>query len=336
MKKRILTGITTTGKITIGNYIGSIKQILDLQKDENNEIIFFAANLHAITLPTKKEELKQNIKESIALYYALGLDFKKNIIYLQSDVLENTQLSYILLCNTTIGELTRMTQFKDKAAKTKKANNTSFIPTGILTYPTLMAADILLYNGNIIPVGKDQKQHIELTRNIAIRMNNKYGNIFKIPQELFVKNGIKIKNLQNPNKKMSKSDNNKNTYISLLDNPKEVKNKINKAVTDSENKIYFNEKTKPGISNLLNIYCCLKNININDAEKIFKNKNYKEFKEAIIFEINKLLKPIQKKYNKIINNKEKIENLLKKGAKKAKNIASLNLNNIKNKMGINY
>ncbi len=332
MKKTILSGITSTGKLTIGNYIGAIKQFIELQN--KNILIVFIANLHGITIPIDKNTLKSNVKEMAKLYYACGLNFEKNIIFVQSDVLEHAQLAHILLCNTTIGELKRMTQFKDKSNKIKSSNNTNFIPTGILTYPTLMAADILLYNPDLVPVGKDQKQHIELARNIALRMNKKYGNLFKIPNCYIPKKGEKIMDLQNPIKKMSKSSTNPKSYILLLDEPKEIVKKINSAVTDSENKIYYDKKNKPGISNLMVIYSSITNKSFEEIKNEFNNKNYGEFKKELAKSINNFLKPIQEKYKNIDN--EKIIILLEQGAEKAKKLAQKNLQNIQNKIGINY
>ncbi len=332
MSKRILSGITSTGKLTIGNYIGAIKQFIDLQ--ENNELIIFVANLHGITIPINKIELKNNIREIVGLYYACGLDPNKNIIFVQSDVLEHAQLAHILLCHTTIGELNRMTQFKDKSTKVKSTNNTQYIPTGILTYPTLMAADILLYNPDLVPVGKDQKQHIELARNIAIRMNEKYGYIFKIPESYIPKFGSKIMDLQDPTKKMSKSSNNPKTYISLLDKPEDVIKKIKSAVTDSENKVYYDKKNKPGISNLMTIYSALTNKTINEIQIEFENKNYGYFKEKVWQAINECLSKIQENYQNII--KTKIEILLENGAKKAKKIAEKTLQQVQKKIGLDY
>ncbi len=330
--KRILSGLTSTGQLTLGNYIGAIKQMVELQKD--NQLIIFVANLHAIVAPIEKDILKNNIKKMISLYYASGLDPEKNIIFVQSDVLEHAQLGHILLCNTTLGELTRMTQFKDKSLKIKSGNGTNYIPTGLLTYPTLMAADILLYDCDIVPVGKDQKQHIELTRNIANRMNEKYGKMFKIPEDYTPKVGAKIMDLQDPTKKMSKSNQNPKTYISMLDNEKQINNKIKSAITDSENKVYYDIKNKPGISNLMTILGSLSNQTNDEIEKQFIGKNYGDFKKVVAEVINNTLAPIRSKYSTIINTK--IDDLLEKGAEKARKIARAKLNKVQNKIGINY
>ncbi|WP_425379695.1 tryptophan--tRNA ligase [Spiroplasma endosymbiont of Stenodema calcarata] len=333
-KPTIVSGITTTGQLTLGNYIGAIKNFIDLQKDNN--LIIFVANLHAITIPIGKEELQGNIKNMIALYYACGLDPNKAIIYVQSDVLELTQLSHILLCNTTVGELSRMTQFKDKSIKMKAENGTEFIPTGLLTYPTLMAADILLYDADLVPVGKDQKQHIELTRNIAERMNNRYQqNVFKIPNDFIPTIGGKIMDLQNPTKKMSKSSNDPKSFIGLLDTPDLVHKKIRAAITDSDGKIAYDPDKKPGISNLLTIYAVLKNITIEAAVKTFTNSDYGQLKTELATTISASLEPIQTKYHQLIKD-DTIDQLIAAGAEKARYLANKKLTEIKNIIGLNY
>ncbi|AHF61315.1 tryptophanyl-tRNA synthetase [Spiroplasma mirum ATCC 29335] len=333
-KPTILSGITATGKLTLGNYIGAMKNFIELQKDNN--LIIFVANLHAITIPIDQEELRANTKTMVALYYACGLDPEKSIIFIQSDVLEHTQLGHILLCNTTIGELSRMTQFKDKSVKMKAENGTEYIPTGLLTYPALMAADILLYDADLVPVGKDQKQHIELTRNIAERMNNKYNpNLFKIPDDFIPEVGSKIMNLQEPSKKMSKSSNNPKSYIGMLDTPEEIRKKIKSAVTDSEGIIRYDVENKPGISNLLTIYAALKNITIEKAVSNLQNLDYGAFKKAVAEEIIKTLQPIQEKYHAIMNS-DQIDELIAAGANKARAIAVKKLTKVKNSIGLNY
>ncbi|WP_338964025.1 tryptophan--tRNA ligase [Spiroplasma endosymbiont of Sarcophaga carnaria] len=330
----IVSGITATGQLTLGNYIGAIKNFIELQKDNN--LIIFVANLHAITIPIGKEELRSNIKNMIALYYACGLDPNKAIIYVQSDVLELTQLSHILLCNTTVGELSRMTQFKDKSIKMKAENGTEFIPTGLLTYPTLMAADILLYDADLVPVGKDQKQHIELTRNIAERMNNRYQQeLFKLPNDFIPPVGGKIMDLQNPTKKMSKSSNDPKSFIELLDAPDIIRKKIRSAITDSDGKIDYNPEQKPGVSNLLTIYTVLKNITIETAVKTLNNYDYGQLKEEVASTIIATLKPIQIKYHQLIKD-DTIDQLIDAGAEKARYLANKKLTKIKNTVGLNY
>ncbi|QGS51672.1 tryptophan--tRNA ligase [Spiroplasma tabanidicola] len=332
-KKRMVSGITTTGKITLGNYIGALKNFVELQ--DEYDMYIFVANLHGITTPIEKEVLRQNIKQAIALYFACGLDPNKATVFLQSDVSEHSELSWILTCNTNIGELNRMTQFKDKSSKLKSSNGTEFIPSGLLMYPVLMASDILLYDADLVPVGKDQKQHIELTRSIGERMNSKYGQMFKIPEEYTPKVGAKILDLQDPTKKMSKSSDNPKSYIALLDNIDEVKRKIKSAVTDSENLIKFDPENKPGVSNLITIYSCLKNISIEDVEEFFKEKDYGVLKDEVSAAVVDLLTPIQNKYKEIYNSKQ-VEEWLEIGAKKAKEKAFKKINKVKNLVGLNY
>lgn len=333
-KPTIVSGITATGQLTLGNYIGAIKNFIELQKDNN--LIIFVANLHAITILISKEELRNNIKNMVALYYACGLDPQKAIIFVQSDVLEVTLLAHILLCNTTIGELSRMTQFKDKSIKMKAENGTEFIPTGLLAYPTLMAADILLYDADLVPVGKDQKQHIELTRNIAERMNNRYQqDLFKIPTDFIPPIGGKIMDLQNPTKKMSKSSNDSKSFIGLLDAPEVIRKKIRSAVTDSEGKIAYNPEQKPGVSNLLTIYAVLKKVTIEAAVKEFAQHDYGQLKEQVANTIIEVLEPIQKKYHKLMQD-QTIDELIDLGATKARAIANKKITKVKNVVGLNY
>ncbi|AKX34495.1 tryptophanyl-tRNA synthetase [Spiroplasma litorale] len=332
-KKRMVSGITATGTITLGNYIGAIKNFVELQ--DKFEMYIFVANLHAITSPIDKLKLKNNIKSMVALYFACGLDPKKVKIFIQSEVLEHTQLGWILTCNSTLGELNRMTQFKDKSTKVKSSNGTEFIPTGLLTYPLLMAADILLYDPDFVPVGKDQKQHIELTRNIAERMNSKYGEMFKIPGDYIAKIGSKIMDLQDPTKKMSKSSDNPKSYISLLDDLKEVEKKIKSAVTDSENIVKYDPEKKPGVSNLITIYSSIKNQTIEETESYFKDKDYGQFKNEVTKCVCDLISSIQENYNKLYDSKE-VEQWLEEGANSARFIANKKLNKVMNLIGLNY
>ncbi|AKU80143.1 tryptophan--tRNA ligase [Spiroplasma turonicum] len=333
IKKRMVSGITATGTITLGNYIGAIKNFVSLQ--DEFEMFIFVANLHAITTHIDKTVLKNNIKNMIALYFACGLDPNKSNVFIQSEVLEHTQLCWILTCNSTIGELNRMTQFKDKSNKVKSTNGTDFIPTGLLTYPLLMASDILLYDPDYVPVGKDQKQHIELARNIAERMNNKYGEMFKIPEDYISKVGNKIMDLQDPTKKMSKSSENPKSYISLLDDLNTIDKKIKSALTDSENIVKYDPINKPGISNLITIYSSITNIEPKDVENNFKNKDYGVFKNEVSKVVCDLISGIQKKYNEVINSNE-IDNWLEEAANKARFIARKKLNKVMNLIGLNY
>ncbi|QHX36052.1 tryptophanyl-tRNA synthetase [Spiroplasma sp. TIUS-1] len=330
--KKVITGITTTGTITLGNYIGAIKPMLELQ--DESEMYMFVADLHALVTPGNAKDLRERISNASALYFACGFDSNKTTIFIQSEVPAHPQLAWILGCNTTIGELSRMTQFKDKSQAKKSSNGTETIPTGLLTYPTLMAADILLYDINIVPVGKDQKQHIELTRNIATRMNNKYGkDLFTIPEEYTTTVSAKIMDLQDPTKKMSKSSDNLKSFISLLDSPELAKKKINSAVTDSENLIKYDPENKPGVSNLITIYSSLKNMEIEEVVKHFENQNYGVLKFEVGQVVGELLADIQSKFIKLVGTKE-LRELLDKGKNRANEIANKKLKFIQEKIGL--
>lgn len=293
LKKRVLTGLQPTGVITLGNYIGALKQMVDLQ--ENYESFIFVADMHSITTSQDPIELRNNIKSLLALYIACGLDPEKNTIYIQSDNPYIGNISWMLECNTYYGELSRMTQFKDKSKK--NANFTS----GLLTYPVLMAADILSMDADLVPVGVDQKQHVELARDIAIRFNKKYGETFKVPEPLIKVTGTKIKDLQNPEIKMSKSSENEKGVIKLLDDINVARKKIMSATTDSEMLVKFDPENKPGISNLINIYSSLTNKTIEEIELEFKDSNYGNFKTKVADVVVNLISNIQTKYNEILN-----------------------------------
>lgn len=313
MKKRALTGLQPTGVITLGNYIGAIKQMVDYQDDYESYI--FIADMHAITVNQNPEELRNNIKSLVALYIACGLDPEKNIIYIQSENPYVANISWMLECNTYYGELSRMTQFKDKSKK--NANFTS----GLLTYPVLMAADILSMNADYVPVGIDQKQHVELARDIAIRFNNKYGEFFKVPEPIIRKSGTKIMDLQTPDKKMSKSSENQKGVIRLLDDLNIVRKKIMSATTDSEMLVKFDPENKPGISNLINIYSSLTNKSIEKIENEFKDSNYGNFKTKVADVVVETISNIQNKYNDIINSAY-LDEILDKGIEKNIEISS--------------
>ena len=313
MKKRALTGLQPTGVITLGNYIGAIKQMVDYQDDYESYI--FIADMHAITVNQNPEELRDNIKSLVALYIACGLDPEKNIIYIQSENPYVANISWMLECNTYYGELSRMTQFKDKSKK--NANFTS----GLLTYPVLMAADILSMNADYVPVGIDQKQHVELARDIAIRFNNKYGEFFKVPEPIIRKSGTKIMDLQTPDKKMSKSSENQKGVIRLLDDLNIVRKKIMSATTDSEMLVKFDPENKPGISNLINIYSSLTNKSIEEIENEFKDSNYGNFKTKVADVVVETISNIQNKYNDIINSAY-LDEILDKGIEKNIEISS--------------
>ncbi len=327
MKKRIVSGITATGSLTIGNYIGAIKNFIKHQ--DNYEMFIFVADLHALASIISPSDLDKNRKEIFALYLACGLDPKKATIFFQSDVPAHSMLNWITTTNTSMGELSRMTQFKDKSLKTKQDNGTENIPTGLFVYPALMAADILLYNPELVPVGIDQKQHLELTKTLSNRMNKKYNLDLHEPKPLFSEIGSKIMSLKYPESKMSKSDVDKNASIFLLDDPNIAFNKIQKAVTDNENKVYYSDD-KPGVKNLLTIYASLKEISIKEAELEFINSNYKEFKESVGNVVKEFLIVIQQKYNDILIF---LPSISKEASLKANSIANKNIAKIMNNIG---
>jgi len=325
MKKTLLTGLKPTGSLTLGNYIGSIKQMVDNQDMYKNYL--FIADMHAITVPTDTQELHQNIKDFIALYVACGIDVSKNVIYLQSDIEYIPCISWLLECNTYYGELSRMIQFKEKSKK-----NINFT-SGLLTYPVLMASDILVVDADYVPVGVDQKQHVELTRDIAIRFNKKYGETFKIPEPLVTKTGTKIMDLVDPSKKMSKTEENPKGVIGLLDDITIARKKIMSATTDSEMSIKYDQENKPGISNLINIYASLTGDSITDIEDKFKNSNYGEFKRCVADVVCEFLEKIQKRYHEIIDNGE-LDKILNDGAEEVRNISKNKFEDMKKKIGL--
>lgn len=323
--KKILTGLQPTGIITLGNYIGAIKQMVKYQ--DMYESYLFIADLHSITIPQDPNELSKNIRSLLALYLACGIDPKKNRIFIQSENLYHANISWLLECNTYYGELSRMTQFKDKSKK--NANFTS----GLLTYPVLMASDILIYDVDYVPVGIDQKQHVELARDIAIRFNKKFGETFKIPEPLMTTEGTKIMDLVDPTKKMSKSSDNPKGVIRILDEPEVIRKKIMSATTDSDTIIKFDPVNKPGISNLINIYASLSNKKINEVENLFANKKYGELKKEVADLVIEELTKIQSRYYELINSKE-LDQILDDGIKFTSEIAKKKYELMKNKMGL--
>lgn len=328
--KTMITGVQPTGNFTLGNYIGAIKNFVKLQKDYNSFI--FIADLHGLTSYQEPEKIHNTILDLAATYLACGVDPKYTNFFVQSDVNEHSALGFLVAFQCRIGELSRMTQYKSKKQKQGKDG----IDLGLLIYPTLMAADILLYDAEIVPVGSDQKQHIEITRDIGERINKRYGNIFKLPDYYVPEIGHKIMNLQNPNEKMSKSSpiNDKGT-IFILDDINNSKKKIMSAVTDSENKIYFDEENKPGISNLISIYASITNTSIKEIEDKYKNSNYGTFKKDLADLLEKFILPIQEKYKKYRYNDELIK-ILHNGAIEAEKVASKKLLEVREKMGIKY
>ena len=325
MKKTILTGLKPTGSLTLGNYIGSIKQMIEMQ--DNYKSYLFIADMHAITVPTDSEEIHNNIRNFIALYLACGIDPKKNVLYLQSDIEYIPSISWLLECNTYYGELSRMIQFKEKSKK-----NANF-SVGLLTYPVLMATDILVVDADYVPVGIDQKQHVELTRDIAIRFNNKYGDTFKIPEPIITKVGTKIMDLVDPTKKMSKTEENPKGVIGLLDDPAVARKKIMGATTDSEMCVRFDPDNKPGISNLINIYASLTGMSIEKIEEKYKDSNYGNFKKDVADVVCEFLEKIQKRYRDILNSNE-LEEILENGANEVRILAKDKFEVMKNKIGL--
>lgn len=323
--KTIFSGIQPSGMITIGNYIGALKQFVALQNEYN--CYFCIVDQHAITVPQDPKTLQKNIRSLAALYLAVGLDPNKATLFIQSEVPAHAQAAWMLQCISYIGELERMTQFKDKSAG-KEA-----VSAGLLTYPPLMAADILLYSADLVPVGDDQKQHIELTRDLAERFNKKYNDIFTIPEIHLPKVGARIMSLQEPTKKMSKSDPNQKGFISMLDEPKQIEKKIKSAVTDSDGVVKFDKENKPGVSNLMSIYSIFGNISIEDLEKKYEGKGYGEFKTDLAEVIINALQPIQDRYKELIDSDE-LDNILDEGAEKAALVANKMLRKMEKAMGL--
>ena len=325
--KRMLSGIKPTGQLHLGNYIGALRHFVESQNEY--EMFAFIANLHCITVPQDPKELQKNLKDCVALYLACGLDPNKATIFLQTDVKEHAQLGFIMCCHTYMGELNRMTQFKDKQAKGEKN-----LSGGLYTYPALMAADILLYSPDYVPVGEDQKQHVELTRDVAERMNNRYGQLFTVPEPLVAKVGARIMSLSDPTKKMSKSDETNKGCIYLLDDLKVARKKVMSAVTDSFGKVHYDPENQPGISNLMQILSSLSNErSFEEIEKEFEGKGYGDFKKAVADAVCTKLEEIQTRYNEIINS-DLIETTLANGAKKASAIASEKLNKVQKAIGM--
>ena len=328
--KRLVSGIKPTGEMTLGNYIGALKQFVKLQNElEDTEFYIFIADMHAITTPQEKQTLRKNILSIASLYIACGLDPNKVNLFVQSEVPEHVELGYIMESTLYIGEMERMIQFKEKRKEQAEG-----IRTSLLTYPALMAADILLYDADLVPVGEDQMQHLELTKTAANRFNYLYGNTFKVPKGFTPKTGARIMGLQNPNSKMSKSaTSNQKDYILILDDIPVIKNKIKSAVTDSDNKIYFDKENKPGISNLLTIYSALTNIEIKDLELKYANSNYGEFKNDLAEIVTSELEPIQKRYYEIYNSDE-LHQYLDNGRNNAQKIAQRKIKKVYNKVGL--
>ena len=324
-KKIMLTGLQPTGVITLGNYIGAIRQMVEYQEAYNS--ILFIADMHAITMPIDSDTLAQNIRQLIALYIACGVDPEKNLIFLQSDNEYHANISWMLECNTYFGELSRMTQFKDKSAK-----NVNF-SAGLFTYPVLMAADILAYDTNYVPVGIDQKQHVEIARDIAIRFNKKYGDTFVIPEPLIRAEGTKIMDLQDPTKKMSKSSESQKGVIRILDDANTIRKKINSAVTDSIGKVNYDPENQPGVTNLINIYMSLSGKSKEEIVEEFADANYGTFKKAVGDLVAETFEKIQTRYNELINSDE-LDKILEDGKERSRAIAKKKYELMKQKIGL--
>lgn len=326
-KKRIFSGVQPSGNLTIGNYLGAIKNWIPMQ--EEFECLYCVVDLHTLTVRQKPAELRQRSLNLLALYMACGLDPQKSILFLQSNVSAHSELAWILNCYTYMGELNRMTQFKDKSAK--HADN---INAGLFTYPVLMAADILLYQTDLVPIGQDQKQHLEITRDIAERFNNVYGDTFTIPEPYIPKIGAKIMSLQEPEKKMSKSDENENSYVFILDTEDAILRKFKRAVTDSEREIRYDEVNKPGVSNLISIYSAVTGKTFPEIEKEFDGRSYGDLKEMTGQSVAEMLKPVQQRYNELTSNKDYLNSILKENSEKAAYMARKTLSKVQRKIGL--
>ena len=325
--KRVFSGVQPTGNIHLGNYLGALKQFVVLQDD--NECIYCIVDLHSITVPQDPKELRSHILDVAALYLSVGIDPKKSIVFVQSDVSGHSELSWILTCSAYTGELSRMTQFKDKSRGKESA------PAGLFMYPVLMAADILLYDTDIVPVGNDQKQHIELCRDIAIRINNKYKKTFVVPDGRFLKEGARIMALDDPTKKMSKSAENIHSRISLLDEDSKIKKSIMRATTDSDGEIRFDPENKPGVSNLLTIYSVLSGKSIDDVVASFAGSGYGDFKKELVEITKEALLPIRQNFSEIRESDE-LKAILRDGAERAGAIAEKTMKRVKDNFGIGF
>lgn len=326
-KKTMLSGMQSTGMITLGNYLGALKNWVTLSDEEDIKCFYGIMDLHSITARQDPAKLRKSARNLLMLYIAAGLDPVKNCIFYQSHVSAHPELAWILNCYTYMGEMNRMTQFKDKSAK-----NSDNINTGLFTYPVLMAADILLYQADWVPVGKDQMQHLEITRDIANRFNGIYGDVFTVPEGYLGKSGAKIMSLQDPTKKMSKSDDNPNASISLLDDKDSIMRKFKKAVTDSDGSISYNED-KPGIKNLLDIYSSITGKSVDEALKEFDGFGYGQLKESVGEAVACELMPIQEKFKELSEDKAYVDNIIRTNAEQASYYANKTLRKVKKKVG---
>ncbi len=325
--KTIFSGIQPTGSVTLGNYIGAIRQFVALQHDYN--CYFCIVDQHAISVPQDPAALRKNIRSLAAIYLACGIDPDKATVFIQSEVPAHTKAGWLMQCMSYIGELERMTQFKDKSK-----NNRDGVSAALLTYPPLQAADILLYDTDLVPVGEDQKQHLELTSDLGERFNKRYGEVLILPKIHLAESGAKIMSLQEPTKKMSKSDPNTKATVTLLDEVKQIEKKIKSAVTDLDNSISYDKENKPGISNLLEIYANLSGKSIKMLEQEFAGSGYGNFKTEVAKIVVDTLLPIQERYNELMNNPSLLDQILDKGAEKANQIANRTLQKMESAMGL--
>jgi tryptophanyl-tRNA synthetase len=325
-KKTIFSGVQPSGVLTIGNYLGAIKNWVQLQDEYN--CYYCVVDMHALTVRQEASDLRKRCLDTLALLLAAGLDPEKNIMYFQSHVSCHAEMMWILNCYTYLGELSRMTQFKEKSEK-----NAENVNAGLYMYPVLMAADILLFRTDLVPVGADQKQHLEITRDIAVRFNNIYGNVFTVPEPYIPKAGARIMSLQEPEKKMSKSDDNENAYISLLDTPDVIQRKFKRAVTDSGGEIRFSED-KPGVSNLISVYSAVTGKTFGKVEEEFVGKGYGVLKTSVADAVVEELKPLQKRYAKIRADKAYLAGVMHSGAQRAYGNAIKMLRKVQHKVGL--
>lgn len=326
---RILSGIKPTGTLTLGNYIGAIKRFVELQQSRpEDEFYLFIADLHAITVPQEASEMRRRTKEIAGMYLAAGIDPSRTVLYIQSEVKEHAELGYLLQCYTYLGELERMTQFKDKSKKGETG-----LSSALFTYPALMAADILLYDADYVPVGEDQKQHLELTRDIAVRFNNRYGDFFKVPEPIIPKTGARIMDLQEPTKKMSKSDETDKGYISLFDDIPTVKKKIRSAVTDNVGIVRFDPENQPGVANLMSIQSVLTGESFEAIEAKYAGTGYAAFKNDLAERVGEEIDALQKRYHDIVASGT-LDDLLDKGRDQAAQFAFRKVEKCKQKIGL--
>lgn len=321
---RVFSGIQPSGTVTIGNYLGAIQNFVRLQNEA--ECLFCVVDLHAITVPQDPEELRKNAKRLAALYLASGIDPDKATVFIQSHVTAHAELGWLLQCIAYYGELGRMTQFKDKSSQR------DVVTAGLFTYPALMAADILLYQTNLVPVGEDQKQHLELTRDIALRFNNRFGETFAIPEPYIPTVGGRIMSLENPEKKMSKSDASEGAYISMLDEPEVIRKKISRAVTDSDREVRYDVEQKPAVSNLMGIYGLFRGMSMPEVEAHFAGVGYGPFKKELAEAVVDGLAPIQARYRELMSSDE-IDEALRHGAERARAMCETTLQDVKDKLG---